>query len=666
MKAEPRLSLESPITGVAVPLSSLRSEKSCGIGEFLDLPPFAEWCAESGLSLVQILPVNDTGTQVSPYSAVSAFALHPVYASLEDVPGTEPLASEIAAFRTSAEANRRLDLEHVFGFKLDILHRTYRETLNPSIDQALDDWITDNEWVRPYAVYKCLKDRYEQRSWVDWPDHRDVAFHEIDELWDELRDFVRFYAWIQMHLDRQFREAVDKIRQFGVHLKGDIPILMNVDSADVWAHRSFFNLDFGAGAPPDMFTRTGQTWGFPIYRWDELEKDRYEWWKSRLKVAAKYYDAFRIDHVIGFFRIWSQPSHERTATLGHYEPSASVTLGMMQDEGLTADEILLLTNAWTTLEEALAALGDEAERVLEVYFQPEAPVSESVPVSDQTLDPTYILDESFGAERLIDDLDEPEAVRNFLLQCHRNRTFIPDGEGAYYPAWYWDESKGLARLDAVSSERLNRLINSYKQHSKPIWMALGRKNLKIVSRATNMLACAEDLGAVPEGLRDVLNELGILSLKIERWEIDKNGTFIHPSKFPRLSVSTPSVHDLATLRVWWEESEEHIAYFDQLELDGDCPSYLTVEVAEAVIKRNLESSSAIVVFQIQDLFALTYDLRIDPPVAERINVPGTVGDHNWTYRIPVTIEALCGHRLGERVKALVSNHRSRAEKKAIH
>ncbi|MFV1981235.1 MAG: 4-alpha-glucanotransferase, partial [Rhodothermia bacterium] len=363
-----RMPIDRPVTGVAVPVSSLRSKASCGIGEFLDLPLLGEWAAEAGLSLIQILPVNDTGTLSSPYSAVSAFALHPVYIRLDHVPGTESFQDEIEQFRSFAEDQERADHENVLGFKMGILYRTYRSTLNDELDRQLDGWVGENDWVRPYAVYKCLKDRYEQTSWVDWPEYRTPSESEVDALWNELFDFARFYAWIQMHLDAQFRLAVEDLHRSGVYLKGDIPILMNVDSTDVWVHRRFFNLDFGAGAPPDVFTRTGQTWGFPIYRWDTIESDGYAWWADRLQVAANYYDVYRIDHVIGFFRIWSQPALERTAMLGHYEPSSPVTTQMMGEAGLTPDEIRLLVEAWTTRADAFEALGEDADRVLETYF----------------------------------------------------------------------------------------------------------------------------------------------------------------------------------------------------------------------------------------------------------------------------------------------------------
>lgn len=646
-----RVSLDRPLTGVAIPVSSLRSTDSVGIGEFSDLIPMGEWCVEAGLQMMQILPINDTGTLSSPYSAVSAFALNPAYIRLSDVAGTEGFSDEIQSFAEAANETLGVEYERVLGFKLDILFRAYVIDRDAST-AALDHWIGDNPWVRTYSVYKCLKDRYDQKSWVEWPEHRDPSAADLDALWAELEEFTRFYAWVQMHLDQQLQRAKRSLGDQGLFLKGDIPILMNVDSADVWAHRQYFDLDHGAGAPPDMFTRTGQTWGFPIYRWDALERDDYRWWRDRMGLADRYYDAFRIDHVIGFFRIWSQANHERTAILGHYEPSPHLSPAELRAAGLEEQDVVLLTSGWTTPQEAEAAIGVKSTHVLKTYFD----ASEIQNVNNG--DSTHLLRDEFASEIAIESLDEPEDVLDFLTDVHRDRAFVSTNGDGFVPTWYWDEAKALDLLGSSSLSAFRRIVDDYRAAAAPSWMALGRKNLTMLAGTTEMLACAEDLGAVPEGLRDVLADLGILSLKIERWEVADTGGLLDPSEFPRLSVSTPSVHDLATLRVWWEEDDDRQAYFDDLGLDGACPSFLTMDVAEAAVRRNLSSNSAIVVFQIQDLFSLTYDLRTEHPSDERINVPGTVGDHNWTYRIPVPIERLRSHELGSRVRDLISAERS--------
>jgi 4-alpha-glucanotransferase len=183
-------------------------------------------------------------------------------------------------------------------------------------------------------------------------------------------------------------------------------------------------------------------------------------------------------------------------------------------------------------------------------------------------------------------------------------------------------------------------------------MDMGRHLLKIVKEATPMLPCAEDLGVVPTGLRDVLASLGILSLKIERWEKDDENNLISPDTFPYLSVSTPAVHDTSTLRGWWEEEDrDRESLCSELEID-DCPTWLTPETAQAVLRRSMSAGSAVRMFQIQDLFALTLDLRTLLPSDERINTPGSTSEVNWSYRIPIPVESLPGHEITHAMKAL--------------
>lgn len=618
-----RLSLDTPQTGVSIPISAIRTAAGCGTGEFLDLPTLGSWCAKAGLSLIQILPVNDTGPLPSPYSAVSAFALHPIYIRLQALPGAERVNDAIERLRRDYE-HGRTQHEAVLARKLTIL----RALFDADDRRELAMWIDERSWIKTYAVYKCLKSRFDETSWVDWPAHRDPSEDDINALWSEFGDDALFQAWVQYHLEHQFRSAVHALADSGIAIKGDIPILMNIDSADVWANRSYFDLEYGAGAPPDVFTRLGQTWGFPIYNWDVLKADDYSWWTRRLRAAAMFYNAYRIDHVIGFFRIWSSPSIEESAMMGHYRPSAPVSMSDLRAAGLSDDEIDRLVSGWTTEKDGIRELGEAWPGVRETYFESAGGGSRLRLLSD------------YYGERAVTAINESDQIKSFLLACHRSRAMVLVDKD-FLPAWYWDESVGIKSLDDEATERFRVLVQDYLERSQPGWMALGRANLNAICRATTMLACAEDLGAVPDGLREVLAELGILSLKIERWEEDDAGSLIAPADFLHLSVSTPGVHDISTIRGWWEEGDwDRDGYWTLLGLDGDCPDYLTVAAAEAIIGRSLTSGSAVVMIQIQDLFALTYPLRMDPPDAERINIPGTIAESNWSYRMPVTVEWL--------------------------
>lgn len=630
MPAKKKLTLEGHLNGVAVPVSALRSVGSCGIGEFKDLPLLGSWCRRIGIELIQVLPLNDTGWNASPYSAVSAFALHPVYVRLDDLPGVDAISREIRTFRQESAERARVDFDGVLSFKLTMLERLFESSAGR--DPELDRWIEKNPWIRPYAVYKCLKQQYGQHAWEDWPADRDPTAEGIHERWHDLGDRTLFHAWVQFHLDRQLQEAAGELDSQGIYLKGDIPILMSVDSADVWASRSYFDLSYRAGAPPDMFSTLGQIWGFPVYDWASLERDDFIWWRNRLRRASRYYHAFRIDHVLGFFRIWSIPATENTAVLGRFRPSAPLERTEIEEAIGRRDASSRLIDAWCTKEDAEEHLAEEATDVLERFF-------------DHRADGRYRLRDSVASETAVETLDVSHGVREFLLECHRDRTFLETENDLFVPAWFWQSSRGYLRQDEPVRAGIEELVERYETRSKPVWLDTGRRLLHFVKESGEMLPCAEDLGVIPPGLPDVLEELGILSLKIERWEVDEEGALRDPATFPYLSVSTPAAHDLSTLRQWWEEDDwDREAFAAELGFD-DCPPWLTTEVARAIIARSLRSNSAIRVFQIQDLFALTLDLRTLKPEDERINTPGSVSDANWSYVLPIPLGSLPEHEI---------------------
>lgn len=637
------MALDKHLNGVAIPVASLRSRLGCGIGEFLDLPLLGAWCRRVGLDLIQILPVNDTGSNASPYAAVSAFALHPAYIRLQEVPSWEHAADEIRWFQQSTRARQRVDFSRVLSFKLEMLRRLYRVQQDAGSD--VDGWIDKNPWVRSYSVYKCLKDQHGEHSWIEWDSGRQATAQDIDRWWKEMGDEARFHAWVQYHLDRQLRAAAAELDRQEIFLKGDIPILMNVDSADVWEHRSHFDLSFLAGAPPDMFATLGQVWGFPTYDWDDLERNGFLWWRRRLEVASRYYHAFRIDHVLGFFRIWSTPAKEKTAVLGYYRPSRPLTEPEVTSALPDRTSLHRLTQAWTTEANVQDRLGESARAAIDRYF-----------VRHDSGD--LLLLDAFCSERTIESLDEPVAVKDFLTHCHRDRTLLTIGAAELAPAWFWRDSSGYAEATADERLTIQELVDGFNERSGPTWTEMGRKLLRIVKDASNMLPCAEDLGVVPQGTAEVLEELGILSLKIERWETDDEGRLKDPSTFRFLSVSTPGVHDTSALRGWWEEDGwERESFCTDLGLD-DCPPWLTTDAAQAVLRRSLRSGSAIRAFQIQDLFTLTNELRTVRPADERINTPGSVSDANWSYVIPLVVESLPEHAITGILAGLVAESKA--------
>ena len=296
--------------GVAVPLFSLRSENDFGIGEFTDLPKLGDWCVTHGLKIIQILPINDTTAHFDwrdsyPYNAISAFALNPVYLNLERL-GTK----EDAAFkrmRTTLNTKDSVDYPKVLKAKWKYFQVAFEEqwdTLKESAD--FQQFVKDNQdWLPDYAQYCAERDG----------------------------NGIEIHLFLQYHCDKQLREAVKALHDKGLLLKGDIPIGVNPEGVDVKSHPELFNLDVQVGAPPDDFAAEGQNWGFPSYNWEAMAKDNYAWWRRRLQVMARYFDAYRIDHILGFFRIWEIPKTAKSGLLGHFNPTLPLSVEEIESQG---------------------------------------------------------------------------------------------------------------------------------------------------------------------------------------------------------------------------------------------------------------------------------------------------------------------------------------------
>jgi 4-alpha-glucanotransferase len=654
--------LDHYFTGVSVPVAALRTQEGCGVGEFADLPKLAAWCARTGLEVIQVLPVNDTGANNSPYSALSAYALHPLYLRLQDLPGAEHHGAEIEAFRAEARDQESRSAGHfshrdVLTFKLDLAERLFLESGAASADDpSFTRWLAANSWIRAHAVFTALKRERGGTPWGSWGEMANPSEGDILRWWDDHLEQCLCVAWIQYQLEQQLSRASHLAQEKGVHLKGDVPILMSRESADVWACRRYFELDANAGAPPDMFSPNGQNWGFPVYNWDALGADGYRWWKERLLQAGKFFHALRIDHVLGFFRIWSIPRGEVTGLLGHFSPSAGVTAEELRGLGFNDGRLRWLTLPHVSGEELAAALGSDASHVAQMYL------------SRIGAEEMYNIRESVDSEAVIQALQEPQAVKDFLVSRHVDRAFLLDGSGIRFPVWYIDGTKAFRSLSERERSGLRDLLSRRRADSENIWEQRGRQLLSMLRDTTDMLVCAEDLGDVPDCVPKVLAELEILGLRILRWSREYKkaapgapADFIPPADYPLLSVCTPSVHDTSTLRGWWEEDAgERQAYFRSLGATGPCPQTMTADLQTRIFTECLGAGSLLCIFQIQDILDLDKELRSPDPRGDRINVPGTVNDRNWTWRLPLGLEELEGRpRLAERMRALMAARRAR-------
>lgn len=648
------------LSGLAVPVSALRSEKSFGIGEFVDLVPLGAWCREAGIDVIQILPVNDTGAQSSPYSALSACALHPVYLRPEDLPelrsrsaAAKTLSAEIAVQRKRIEAAPRTEFSRLRDAKLDILRRIYSSAAEKiAEDTSLRKWIDENPWVLSYALFCVLKDENNGASWVTWKSMRQPAPDDILNAW---RDGKRgkdllFHAWMQKRLEEQFRTAAEELDRMGIVLKGDLPILMSEDSADVWANPDFFRRDLRAGAPPDMFSTTGQNWGFPVYNWDALEKSGYSWWKERLRRADVFYHAYRIDHVLGFFRIWAVPDRETSGVLGYFKPSSFITGGDLEAAGFDRSRIRWLTLPHVAGEDIRRVFGTAADRIGDEIF---------TRLDGEDL----FLFRDDVSESLIEGLPVPADRKDALLGWYRDRAFLEAEPGLFAPAWYREGSRAWKSLDEGEKNKLGRLVSRFYRESEEKWSREGEALLRFMKDATTMLPCAEDLGVVPDSVPAVLDRLGILGLRIPRWVRryrEPGEPYIPPREYPFLTVCAASVHDTTTLREWWEKEADREGFRQAAGLDGSPSSDLSPETAEKLFSALLETGSVLAMFQLQDFLALEPEFRVSDPAGERVNVPGTVSDDNWSYRTPFRIEELAAHEsFKTKIRTLLKTRRER-------
>jgi 4-alpha-glucanotransferase len=641
------------LSGVSLPVSALRSEESCGTGDFYDLVALGEWCVDAGLDLIQLLPVNDTGGEASPYSALSAYALHPLYLRLDALPEASGFADDIGELRRRFEPESRLQYHDVRAAKLDLLLRMFRHHVSDiRRDAELALWVAESEWIREYAAYLLLKEEHDGRAWYEWPRLRDPTPEDIHAYWDAHRDDALFHAWLQWRLHQQLQFVGEQLNTLGVALKGDLPILMNPDSADVWAHRQLFRLDLRAGAPPDMFSALGQNWDFPVYDWDALRAEDFAWWKRRLRQAALFYHAYRIDHVLGFFRIWAIPERDVSGSMGYFLPSYAFAADELKQLGFDDGRLRWLSVPHVPAGELRETLGAEAQTAVDAALRQ---------IEGEDL---YNFQDEIRGEKDILGLGLGEETTGALLKWYRDRALIRTHDGDYVPAWHHRDSRGFASLSDPEKATFEDLVHIYYHNSERVWERTGRNLLSFMKETTNMLVCAEDLGTVPACVPKVLEQLGILGLRIPRWtkRYDAPGEpFVPLVEYPTLSVCAPSVHDTSTLRGWWNREEDRKEDACRaFGLSDGCPDELAPDTAERFIRAFARASSLLCIFQIQDLFSLDSALLPEDPRLERINVPGTVSQENWTYRMPVTIRSLSRQtQVAARVREILTERRRR-------
>ena len=331
-------------TGIAVPVFSLRSEESFGVGEFNDIKHLVDWAVKTGQSVVQLLPINDTTMTHTwqdsyPYNAVSSFALHPQFIHLPAAGVKEDAAYK--ARKEELEALPAIDYEAVNAAKLELMKSLYKGAKGKKALESPEyrAFVKSNEdWLLPYAVFSVLRDQHGSPDFEKWGKMAVYSARKVAAFAQENAAEVGFYCYLQFVLDAQLREAVQYAHLHGVALKGDLPIGVSRVSVDAWQHPELFHLDSQAGAPPDAFAEDGQNWGFPTYNWERMAQDNYAWWRARMSKMSQYFDAFRIDHILGFFRIWEIPSQYKSGLMGHFNPALPYSGDELRAQGFRPGE----------------------------------------------------------------------------------------------------------------------------------------------------------------------------------------------------------------------------------------------------------------------------------------------------------------------------------------
>jgi len=640
--------------GVAIPVFSLRSEWGLGVGEFADLKTLADWAASVGLKLIQILPVNDTTsthrwTDSYPYSAISVSALHPLYLRLDDLayPMPDGFPEEVDSVREWLNALEHLDYEETLKAKHAFARRifaTHQATIAAS--GGFLTFLEENRgWVVPYAVFCVKRDHFHSadfRLWEDWavfdPARVDAMGNPAHQDWP----LVSYHIWLQYELDRQLADAVAYLHKLGLSLKGDLPIGIDRQSVEAWSAPHLFKMDSQAGAPPDAFAVKGQNWGFPTYNWEAMRADGYAWWRSRFDKLSRYFDAYRIDHILGFFRIWQIPHDQVEGIMGWFDPALPVHIDEFRERGIDFD-FNRYCRPYIREHFLWECFGDHMEEAKAKYLENCGggiyQLHEHVATQRRTV-------EYFATLEAKDDVarERLDRLRQGLLDCASEVLFleVPESNGTlFHPRCLLQLTHSFEDLERDDKWRVDDLyVDYFHRRQEGFWQARGYEKLPAMRRASRMLLCGEDLGMVPACVPGVLKEMGILSLEIQRMPKTLDTTYSNPAWAPYLGVVSPSTHDMPTLRSWWGEDQRVTGDFAWRMLGiAFPPTELSGEIASVILRQHLQSPAMWAIFPLQDLLAIDEALRHPDPEAERINVPAIM-PYYWRYRMHLGLDEL--------------------------
>ncbi|MFA6677297.1 MAG: 4-alpha-glucanotransferase [Bacteroidales bacterium] len=632
--------------GVAVPVFSLRTKNSAGIGEFNDIKKLADWAVLSDNKIIQLLPINDTfstgtWTDSYPYKGISVMALHPIYINIKSL-GSFPnknIESKYNKERKKLNELKRIDYEAVFNFKKEYLHIMYKSHGKSVLEsRRFKNFLKENkDWLMPYCTFCTLRDQYKTADFNKWGKDK-IYSEELLKSYINPKSVhyntIMFHAYVQYNLHLQLSEAVKYTHKHGIALKGDIPIGITPESVEAWTEPKYFKMNCTAGAPPDDFAKEGQNWGFPTYNWDEMEKNHYAWWKKRFSKLSQYFDAYRIDHVLGFFRIWEIPTSQVTGLMGHFNPALPYSQDELRSRGFYFDFYRHAT-PFIRYYSLKSIFKDKTDFVIKNFL-------------DSNEYDIYTLKHEFNTQKKIETgfikSNYDKHIRDGLYSLVSDVLFLEDDEhkGMFHPRISAQFTYSYNALSDDQKDAFNRLYDEFFYHRhNQFWKEKAIRKLPEIIGSTSMLTCAEDLGMIPDCVPEVLSNLKALSLEIQRMPKNPAELFANPAYYPYLSVCTTGTHDTNTLRAWWEEDRNVTQKYWNIMLHkgGDAPEHLSPEIAEEIIKMHTSSPAMLTILPIQDWLSTSSKYRLEEPGEERINFPANP-KHYWRYRMIISLEEL--------------------------
>ncbi len=639
--------------GVAIPLFSLRSEESMGVGDFGDLKKMVDWAVATSQRVIQILPINDTtmnGTWEDsyPYNANSIFALHPQYIAVREIAtlADSALRNELESEGRRLNALASLDYVGVMELKTRYLRALYDQMGGESLESAgfKKFFAKNRSWLEPYALFSTLRDKYATPNFSEWGDeatYSEKLLRRYCTKRSKSYSALAYYYFVQYHLHLQLSEAHEYAHSRGVAFKGDIPIGVSRTSADVWINPRLYRLDSQAGAPPDDFSVLGQNWGFPTYNWEEMAKDNFAWWSARFEKMAEYFDAYRIDHILGFFRIWEIPLDAVHGLLGHFNPAKPLTIDEMRESyGFYFENEYRepAINDWLIGE----LFGVDAEGVTAKYLKP---------IGGER----YALKPKYGSQLKIAQNVENQGIRDRLMLLLDEVLFIEDPykRGCYHPRISAQNTYKYRALNDWDKACYDNLYNDfYYYRHNDFWYGTAMQKLPTLINSTNMLTCGEDLGMIPHCVPRVMEELSIHSLEIQRMAKNPSVEFDNPANYPYLSVCTTSTHDMNPIRAWLLEDRETTARYlrEMFGIEEEIGDDIPASICERVVLQHLASPAMLTILPLQDWLSIFEGERQSDPHSERINIPAN-SRHYWRYRMHCTLEHLvASSALNEKIR----------------